>query len=406
MPFRIALSGLNAASADLKVTGNNVANAGTYGFKSSRTEFADVFASTFGGASGAGGGVRVAAVMQEFEQGTIDFTGNSLDMAINGGGFFVLSDGGTRVYSRAGAFLVDKDGFVVNSQNQRLQVFPPLDEAGTTFNTASPTDVQLSLDQGAPQATTGVNASLNLRADAEDLGAGAIDPADPDTFSYSTSATIYDSLGASHTATLYFRKTGTNTWDVRTDIDGAAATVGGQNQTTLAFNADGSLASGGTIAYDAFTPANGAAPLALTAELAGTTQFGGSFSVASLTQDGFASGRLSGVQIDEAGVIFARYTNGQSRAMGKVALANFPNPNGLQQLGDNAWAATFQAGTAQMGEAGTGSFGAIQSGGLESSNVDIAEQLVNLITAQRNFQANAQVITTADSVTQTIINLR
>ncbi len=409
MPFRIALSGLNAASSDLRVTGNNIANVGTTGFKSSRAEFADVFAQSYGGVSktAIGGGVRLASVTQQHSQGTIESTESSLDLAINGQGFFVLDDRGARVLSRSGGFQVDKDGYVVNPQNQRLQMFPSVDPAGSAFNTASPTDFQLSNAPAPPSATTSISAALNLQADATDLTPGLIDPTDATTYSYSTTITLYDSLGANHTSTLYFRKTGSNSWDVRQDVDGNLVnTVAATPQATITFNDDGSLAGPSSIDYQLYPPGNGAADLDLTLDLTNTTQFGIGFSVNRLTQDGYTTGLLNGIQIDETGIISQRFTNGQFEVLGKVALATVPSLNNLQQLGDNAWAETFEAGALQLGEAGTGSLGFIQASGLEASNVDISKELVNLITAQRNFQANAQVITTADTIAQTIINIR
>lgn len=408
MPFRIALSGLDAASADLKVTGNNIANVSTTGFKYSRAEFADIFAQSYGGISqiAIGGGVRLASVAQQFEQGTVDFTGNSMDLAINGQGFFTLADGGARVFSRAGAFQVDKDGYVVNAQSQRLQIFEALDPAGGSFNTAATTDLQLVTTAGAPQATSQIDASLNLKSDATDLGAGAIDPADAATYSYSTSLTLYDSLGSSHTGSLYFRKTGINQWDVAQYVDGTLVPAGGNPASQISFNPDGTLNSGSSVVLDAYTPTNGAEPLNLTLDLSGSSQYGDSFSINDLGQDGLTTGRLNSIQVDETGTVSARYTNGQFQTLGRVALANFTNPQGLQQLGDTTWAETFASGALQLGEAGAGALGSLQSGGLESSNVDIAAQLVNLITAQRNYQANAQVISTADTITQTMINIR
>ncbi len=409
MPFRIALSGLDAASSDLKVTGNNIANASTTGFKSSRTEFADIFARSARGISktAVGGGVRVASVTQQFSQGTVEFTQNSLDLTINGEGFFVLSDGGTQIVSRAGAFQFDRDGYLVNAQDQRLQTFPALDPAGNNFNTASPTDFQLVRTASAPQATTSLDAVMNLQADAVDLGPGVIDPTDPTTYSFTTSATTYDSLGASHTSTLYFRKNGTNQWDMRQYIDGNLVTSGGgaNSETQVTFDAAGMLLAGGSVTYDPYNPANGAAPMTLTVDLAGSTQFGSPFGVTNLVQDGFTAGRLSNIEIDEDGIIAARFTNGQLEAQAKVALADFANLNGLQQRGDNAWAETFRSGSIIVGEAGQGGFGLLETGALEASNVDLSKELVNLITAQRNYQANAQVITTADEITQTIINI-
>lgn len=421
MPFQIALSGLSAASSDLKVTGNNIANASTIGFKESRAEFADVFAVSFGGISktAIGGGVRLAAVTQQFSQGNVDFTGNALDIAVNGQGFLIYSDGGVNNYSRNGALQVDRSGYIVDAQNRRLQVYQALNPQGTAFNTGSLSDLQLSTAAGQPAATTNIDAILNLQADAATLGPGIIDPTIPTSYNYSTSVTVYDSLGTAHTVTSYFRKTATNTWDMRAQLTSPTTpptvtdlTIGGANQNTVSFNPDGSVNTGaftgGIFGFDAvpLLGVTGANPLAMTLDITQSTQYGAPFNISSLVQDGYTTGRLSSIDIDETGVVFARFTNGQSEALGQVALANFANPQGLQQLGDNAWGETFAAGAPQLGQAGAASFGLIQAGGLESSNVDIAEQLVNLITAQRNFQANAQVISTADTVTQTIINIR
>jgi len=407
MPFRTALSGLNAASADLRVTGNNIANTGTTGFKESRAEFADVFSQSFGGISqtAIGTGVRLAAVTQQFNQGNIEFTGNNLDLAMNGQGFFVLNDSGTQVYTRAGAFQVNRDGFVVNTQGQRLQVYTPQNAAGTLFNTGSLADLQLSTSEAPPSATTGVEALVNLRADVEaiDPVATPFDINDPNSFHYSTSLTVYDSLGQARTATMYFANRDQLEWEARVAIDGVE--VG--TPVTLEYNNDGTLLNPATpSAFGPYTPPNGAADMNIEFDFTRITQYGNSFNVTGLSQNGFTTGRLNSIDIDPSGVVFARFTNGQSQALGKVALANFANPQGLQQLGDNTWGESFGAGDVILGEADSGNFGLIQSGGLEGSNVDIAQQLVKLITAQRNFQANAQVITTADAVTQTIINIR
>ncbi len=420
MPFRIALSGLNAASSDLKVTGNNIANAGTTGFKSSRTEFGDVYATSLGGVSSTavGGGVRLSRVAQQFSQGNIQFTNNNLDLAINGEGFFVLNDSGANVYTRSGAFSVDRNGYVVNSSGQRLQIFKPVGTSSNTFNTGSLNDLQISLTEGSPRATSKVDMSVNL--DASDTSAGAVSnfsPTDATTYDYSTSYTVYDSLGAEHTATQYFLKdpTAANTWHTWLYVDNGTTatnvTKGGNASVTLEFGADGSLAkvdgvAAQTVNYDNLTMTNGANPLSMQLDLSKMTQYGGDYSVSTLSQNGFATGRLTGLDVSDSGVVSARFTNGQSQSLGKIALANFPNPQGLRQLGDTNWSETFDSGDVLVGEAGTASFGLIQSGALEASNVDIAEQLVNLITAQRNFQANSQVIRTADTITQTIINIR
>ena len=413
MPFRIALSGLNAASTDLEVTGNNIANSATNGFKESRTEFADVYAASIQdtSSSAAGQGVRVARVAQQFSQGTIDFTSNNLDLAISGQGFFVLrSPDGSQAYTRAGAYSVDREGYVTNSANDRLQIYDAVSGVGgsTTFNTGVLRDMQLPTAPSAPTASSRVSAALNLSS-AEEAPTLAFDAANPASYNSSTSTTVYDSLGNAHTATMYFRKSGAaaNTWEQYLYID--SSQVGAAN--TLTFDQSGALtqvngAAGTTALTAPYATGNGAGDLQMTLDFTGTTQFGSAFAVNNLIQDGYTSGRLAGVDIDAEGVVFARYTNGQSSALGKVALAKFNNQQGLRQVGDTNWVESFASGNPQLGEAGTGSFGQIQSGALEASNVDIAAQLVNLITAQRNFQANAEVISTADSIAQTIINIR
>ena len=439
MPFRIALSGLNAASADLEVTGNNIANASTNGFKSSRAEFADVYATSLAGVSNTaiGGGVRLAGVAQQFAQGNVEFTNNSLDLAINGEGFFVLSDGGSNVYSRAGAYSVDRNGYVVNSSGQRLQVFSPINGSSTAFNTGSLNDLRIQLTEGAPNATTEVELGINLDAGDASADTGSVfpavdpnffDPNDATTYNYSTSYTVYDSLGAEHTSTMYFLRdatAGSTTWYSWLYADDGAGNMAlvqqdGADYSTLQFSSSGALtavngvAGTTTAASGPLVLANGAAALNMTLDYAEMTQYGGgvssedgaAYSVNSLFQDGYTTGRLTGLEVGDTGVVSARYTNGQSAALGKVAVASFPNTQGLRQLGDTNWAETFASGNVLIGEAGTASFGMIQSGALEASNVDLSEQLINLITAQRNYQANSQVISTADTVTQTIINIR
>lgn len=405
MPFNLALSGLNAASADLNVTANNIANVNTHGFKKSRAEFADLFAVSMQGVSSTavGNGVRLASVAQQFAQGNINFTDNALDLAVNGEGMFVVSAGGEKQYTRAGAFSVDREGHVVNSAGQRLQVFPPA--GNNTFNQGALTDLRLSTAESAPSATTSAELAINLPASADAPASPVFDPDDPLSFNHTTSMTVYDSLGASHTATVYFSKgAADNEWITYTYIDGEAVGAG----ETLTFNADGRLVApaDGRITLPTFTPDNGANPLDLSFSYAETTQYGSSFGVSALRQDGYATGRLTGIDVDASGIVLARYTNGQSVPLGQVALARFDNPQGLQQLGNTNWGETFASGQPVLGVAGSSNFGAVQSGALEASNVDLTEQLVNMITAQRNYQANAQMISTADAITQTIINIR
>lgn len=400
MPFRVALSGLNAASSDLNVTANNIANSNTVGFKGSRAEFSDVFSV---GAQEIGNGVRLATVTQEFAQGGIDFTDRALDLAISGEGFFTLSDNGVITYSRVGAFGVDRDGFVVDSQARRLQIFP-ITNTGS-FNTGALTDLRLSTTDSPPQATDFIEFGVNLPANATPPPIAVFDPANASTFNHSTSVTVYDSLGATYNATVYFvRDAAPNTWDTYFYVDGNP--VGGVNQ--LQYSPFGSLTAPatGTVVLPPWVPPNGAAPIDLEANFSLSTQFGSQFGVNTLNQNGFAAGRLSDIDVDANGVIFARFTNGRSEPLGQVALSNFNNTQGLRQVGNTSWSETFASGDSVRGAAGTASFGLIQSGALEASNVDLTEQLVNMITAQRNFQANAQMISTADQVTQTIINIR
>ena len=405
MPFRIALSGLNAAQADLNVTANNIANTSTTGFKGSRTEFADLFAVSLQGVSNnaTGNGVRVAAVSQQFAQGNIEFTDSNLDLAVSGQGMFILSDQGALAYTRAGAFQMNRDGYVVNTQNQRLQVYPPL--AGGGFNTGGLADLRLQTTDSPPAATANVNYILNLPANAVPPPVTPFDPTDPNTFNQATSLTLYDSLGATHTGTMYFTKTATaNQWTAQLTIDGA--TVGPAQ--TLQYSNTGLLTApaGGLLPFPAYTPTTGAAPMTVTVNVAQSTQFGNNFAVNAVTQDGYTTGRLIGMDVDETGIVQARFTNGNSQPLGQVAVANFANPQGLQQLGNTQWAETYASGQAVRGQAGNSGFGLLQSGALEAANVDVTEQLVNMITAQRNFQANAQMISTADAITQTIINIR
>lgn len=429
MSFRTSLSGLDASAVDLSVIGNNIANAATNGFKESRTEFADVFATSFAGvgSSTPGSGVRVASVSQQFGQGNVEFTSSSLDLAISGEGFFILEDSGSQSYTRAGAFRTDKEGFVVDSSGRQLQTFPA--NANGTFNTGSLTSLQLSTGDSAPLASSRVEPVLNLNSQESipsvyTVVAGAItdpgsfDETNADSFNHSTSTTVYDSLGNDFPATMYYvaSNPSLNEWQVHTFVDGNPITVnGGEEYFTMSFDSLGlfdDITTGagttttGSINFDPMVSTVGAADLSLEFDYSDTTQYGGDFAVNSLSQDGFSSGRLSGISIDGSGVVSATFTNGQSSVLGQVAMANFPSTGGLRQTGDTNWAETFAAGDRVIGSAGTAGFGAIQSGALEASNVDIATQLVSLITAQRNFQANAQAISTENEIQTAIINIR
>lgn len=666
MTFNTAISGLRAASDILQVTGNNIANASTSGFKASRAEFSDVYATSVLGTGGnsIGSGVRLSDVSQQFTQGNTSFTSNSLDMAVNGNGFFILSDSGAMSYGRNGAFHLDNEGFLVDSSGREVQGFLASDSGEISGNLST---LQIVTDNLPPRQTTNVNSMLNLNAElvpptvrgttsaatgtaintpvlgstfaggngypvetftftdangvntvlstnandsasdiaslfstiqgatvassnavtidmgtaaqvaantmqinlngvsfpvgstpqqiaiainnetnnllqgitanftgaipgtgltisansgvdlsftvngggtANDvftmtgdggalaLGAGAgiqgviggkvdltlaegltmtsgdlinstaspnpgtlftnpvvqtpyvanqFDPSNQDTYNNATSLNVYDSLGNAHVMSMYFVKESTiNTWSMYTQIDDQdvgdpnPALPSPQNvlptraQFSLVFNTDGSLNE--TASDDVFisnwTPLNqdgvyngsqrgltvangGTLPIPdppnssnFVIDLNGTTQFGSPFSVNAVSQNGFTTGRLSGLDVNSEGIIFARYTNGQAQVLGQVALANFNNTQGLQPLGDTLWGETFESGQAIIGTPGSAALGVIQAGALEESNVDLSQELVQLIIAQRNFQANAKTIQTADTVTQTIINLR
>jgi len=407
MGFNTSLSGIKAANTDLNVTANNIANVNTTGFKESRAEFADLFSTTgYGLAQNAvGAGVRVSNVAQQFSQGNVDPTGRNLDLAISGEGFFTLTENGAKVYSRAGNFQTDANGYVVNPQGARLQVFPP-SANGNGFAVGTMTDLQLLTTDSSPQQTSNANLMFTLPGNASVPTVATFDPADANSYNHSTGGiTVYDSLGVSHTQTSYFVKTAdVNQWQVYNYVDGTA--VGAP--ATLQFSDSGALTSpaDGKIQLDAFTPNTGAGTLDLTVDVSGSTQYGEAFALRDARQDGYASGKLNSISIDADGVVYARYSNNADRALGQVAITNFVNPQGLTSLGDNVWAESSASGNARAGAPGTSDFGAVQSGALESSTVDLTEQLVNMIVAQRNFQANSQMISTQDQVTQTIINLR
>ncbi len=420
MTFKTSLSGLGATQAELDVISNNIANADTTGFKTSRTEFADIYASAFADTSNnsPGTGVTVDNTSQQFNQGNIEYTGRALDLAVEGEGFFVVRDtAGTYLYTRSGVMGVDRDGYLVNSSQARLQGYMP--DAAGNFSIGNMGDLQLTTSTGAPQASTMVTMGVNLNA-AENYpgfpGAPLVfDPNVANSYNQSTSVIGYDSLGIQHNINYYFVKDSatSNRWFVYAYVDGTAPadqlTSGGVSPIQLDFDTSGLLSTPMPVTYDPTTTINaatGANELTLQLDISGSTQYGSSFAVNTLSQDGFTTGNFVGVAIDDTGVITARYSNGQEMTMGKIALASFPNPQGLAQLGDNAWGATYGSGDVTYGEALIGKFGAIHAGSLESSNVDIAEQLVKLIITQRNYQANAQAISTEDQMTQTIINMR
>ncbi len=429
MNFQQGLSGLNATSKSLEVIGNNIANANTYGSKSARAEFADMYANSIGTTSNVGIGVRVSGVAQQFTQGSLLATNNAMDVAINGEGFFQLkSSSGDLLYSRNGQFKVDSEGFIVNGQSQRLQGYSA-DQQGT-IQTGVRTDLQFPSAGLPPRATDGVSIELNFDSRSDSTmptpPAGqtySIDLDNATTYNNATSVRTYDAKGQPVDVAFYFQKSAKDTWNVY-------AAVGGNQLRDASGEAKPIIeglkfdSSGLNPQVPDSTSATGFAPLksfsmpdvpagSVNAAIAGiefdmsqVTQYGATFSVTDVTQTGNAPGQLTSLSIEGNGIINARYTNGLSRKAGQLELANFRNPQGLRSIGGNAWINSPQAGEAVSGVPGSGTLGVLQSGALEESNVDMTGELVNMITAQRLYQANAQTIKTQDSIMQTLVSLR
>jgi flagellar hook protein FlgE len=459
MSFNIALSGLNAAQKDLDVTSNNIANVNTTGFKESRAEFVDVYAASLlaSGKTKVGDGVLTADVAQQFQQGSIKFTNNALDLAITGNGFYATVptlDSLETSYTRAGQFKLNDSNFVVNSAGEHLLGFPVnVDGTSSSVSLSTAEPIRIPTSSGAPQLTSEVDIRMNLPAGDTYItdAPGNFDPVDQSTYNHSTSVTIFDSLGDSHVMTYYFVKEDPaalpNQWAVFAAVDGTAIDLvdpagGGTNPTggnvsgslsatggitgaSLLFNSSGdfisqvpSVANGG-IVTDAFGTAilsNGADDTQTVAidfnlDVAGPnanepTQFASNFEVTSLEQNGLAVGRLTGIDIGTDGLIRATYSNGTSEPLSRIALVNFANEQGLKQIGNSAWKESINSGEALAGEAGSGTFGTINSSALEQSNVNLTSELINLISAQRNFQANSRALEVDNQLNQTILQIR
>jgi flagellar hook protein FlgE len=425
MGFQSGLSGLSSSSRNLDVIGNNVANASVVGFKGAVAQFSDVFAAaTTGGGTQVGIGSRVQSVAQMFDQGNITPTRNPLDIAISGRGFFRLSDQGTIVYSRNGQFRLDNAGFIVNSSGLNVTGFG-VDANGNILN-AAPEPLQFDTSDIAPRATTQFEASVNLDSRTNTIQATkepplnnvtTFDPADTRSFNYTTSGSIYDSLGNQHVMTMYFVRQEDLAGNPGSDYqlyvsnDGGPVTEvdlggGAGVPATISFDNEGNLTTTTPLVVSA-TIANGAiTPLTFNFSLVGSTHYGSVDGVTALSQDGYASGRLSGFDVSSEGIITGKYTNGQSSNLGQLVLADFVNPQGLTPLGDNLWTDTISSGLPLVAAPGSGTIGNLQSGAVEDSNVELTSELVGMITAQRVYQANAQTIKTQDAILQTIVNLR
>jgi flagellar hook protein FlgE len=417
MSFQQGLSGLNASSKNLEVIGNNVANANTIGAKASRAEFGDMYASAINGTS-IGIGVNLQAVTQQFTQGNISTTDSPLDLAINGNGFFEVSNGSQTLYTRNGQFQANKDGFLTTNTGLKLVGYPASIDG--TIQPGGAVPLQLPTGGVAPNPTGGIQIEMNLDArKATTLPAATpqIDFTNANTYNDATSVTVFDAKGQDVALTYYFQKSATDTWNVYATANGSSVSVDGAGNplpvTTISFPSNGGTPTAplGTVAFDvpATTNAAGATTLPITGialDLTGATQFGSPFGVTGMVQDGYAAGQLTGVTVEKSGIVMATYSNGQAKAAGQLELATFRNPQGLTPLGGNLWARSFASGDPTVGTPNTGNIGTLQAGALEESNTDLTGELVDMITAQRIYQANAQTIKTQDQVLQTLVNLR
>lgn len=422
MSFYTSLSGLRGAQTDLSTVSNNIANVGSYGFKRSRAQFGDIMPAS---STTAGQGTRLKGIEQQFTQGGFESSSRELDLAISGAGFFVTrSDltGGTTHFTRNGSLQIDADRYVVDSNGSYVQMLPVDDDGNVTATSlAAARNLQIPLTSGTPRATSLMNLSVSLPGSADKPADRpgystatpyAFDRMDPNSYNYSQQTTVYDSAGNAIPATLYFVRTQSTTagdadnrWEVHTFLGNESASA---TPVELRFDAAGALvAPAGPQALDTVQPGGASAPLSISLDFgAATQQSSGTFSVGSLEQNGIASAKLNDVSIGADGLVTATFSDGSTRGLGKLLVANFSNPAGLRQQGDGRWTVTGDSGPAIVGTAGSDGLGRIQSGTLERANVDITEELVSLISAQRNFQANAKAIETANAMTQSIMNLR
>jgi flagellar hook protein FlgE len=424
MSFQQGLSGLNATAKNLEVIGNNVANSNTFGAKASRAEFSDLYATALSGsgANNTGIGVMLGAVSQQFSQGNTVTTDNPMDLALNGGGFFQVSNGaGPTSYTRNGQFKVDRDGFIVNNNKEKLMGY--LADGTGTIQPGQAVPLQVPTVGITPSATNRIKLDVNMDARAkvtapDPSAVPQIDLLDASTYNNATSVSVYDVKGQDVSMVYFFQKAATDQWNVYITANGTPVTDDGSGNplptTTITFPTDGSaptLPIDGltTIDIPSTTNSVGAVTepiMGVTLNFGGATQYGANFAVTDLSQNGYAPGQLTGIQFESNGIITARYSNGQFKSAGQVEIATFRNPQGLQAQGGNTWGRSYTSGDPIVGTPGDGNLGSLLSGALEASNVDLTAELVNMITAQRTYQANAQTIKTQDQVLQTLVNLR
>ena len=414
MSFYTSLTGLNAAAAELAIASNNIANSSTTSFKRSDANFGDIFAMSASSnmATAMGGGVQLVGVDQQFSQGGLELTDNALDIAISGDGFFpIKTTDGTDLYTRNGSFMLNEDDLVVNSAGNILQVHP--------LNAAGESDFNQNL-QGltlnrtvAAQATTAINLDIKLPETADVIGADgdtAIDPTDPATYNESQSLTLYDDAGESYTATIYYQKIGNDVvngaitedqWRASIYVEGEVAAAGGFN---VNFDANGAATAAIADQVLAASPVNGRTQ-AVTIGLNAVTHTK-AFEIANQTVDGLPQGDLVNINVEENGAVMAIYSNGSQITAGRINLANFTSPKGLTQQGNTIYGASNASGELTFGEPGTTGVGKLAGGAKERSNVDLTDELVKLIAAQRNFQSNAKALETSGTLTSTLINMR
>ncbi|HDS6853436.1 TPA: flagellar basal body protein FlgE [Enterobacter cancerogenus] len=387
MSFDIAISGLNAINEQLGAISNNIANSGTVGFKSGRAEFASLYA------EGQPLGVGVTNVAQSISKnGTVFSSASSLDLAINGQGFFVMRDSsGSTAYTRAGYMQTDSNGNLINNQGMYLQGYPV--DANGVIQTGTVGNLTISSGSLPAKATSSLDFTANLNANEEKPKTTTFDPTDETSYNHTYATQVYDSLGREHTLKQYFVKTDDNTWQVHYYMDDKS--MGDAKDMT--FNEQGILLKpNGAVNLTAAIP--GADSISLDLNYNGTTQFGSDFSVSKNNGNGYASGERTGQTIDKDGSVYATFSNGERLLQGQVVLANFSNPNGLSSQNGTTWTQTASSGAPLLGTPGTGLLGALTSNTLEGSNVDLTAELVGLMTAQRNYQANTKVISTNDSM--------
>lgn len=392
MSYEIAASGLNAVNQQLDSISNNIANSGTVGYKSQSTQFSSMYAGT------QAMGVSVSGQAQSISRGgSMIATGNAMDLAINNDGFFITTDANGNVsYTRSGAFTTDKDGYIVNSSGAQLQGYP-VDQNGD-LQEGTVTSLEIQSGSIPAEATTEMTFTANLDSTSEAVDPSlTFSPTDSNTYTSSYTTSVYDSLGNEHTVGQYFVKTSDNTWQVHYTFDGEEQTT----TTTLQFDTNGKLASPTSAVPLTFTP-DGAEPISLTLDYGATSQYGSDFSVATNSADGYASAEQNGVQIDSDGKVYATYSNGERMLQGQVVLATFPDENGLQAVSGTAWQETGESGSPLIGAPGTGTCGTLSADYLEGSNVDITSELVDLMTAQRNYQANTKVISASNQLDQAL----